>query len=162
MRELGPAVQREGKQHAGDEPRAAAPGELANEQEAAESRQDERGEEQQVVAEDRVARDRVHRQDLKRLRDQMLGVRERQRCRVKDVRIEESRDAREIAAGDREKLLRVPGEDPHVEERIAEIRRHVASETARKRPRQDEREEQVRCGSDRRLSWRINFRQCRA
>ena len=44
----------------------------------------------------------------------------------------------EVTAERAQQMLRVPGQDPGVEQRIAEVGRQVARETARERPGQDD------------------------
>ena len=116
MRDVRDAIRREREREPGDEPGGGAPGQLAAEQEHAEPGQRERREEQQVVAEDRILRRRVDRQDLQRLRQEVLGVGERQRMRREDVR------APPAAA----EMRGVPRQHPRREQRIAEIARDVA------------------------------------
>src|SRR6185295_5176342 len=134
----------EREQQPADERGDGAAGQLAGEQEHAEARQHERREEQQVVAEDRIARQRVDREDLHRLRHEMLRVGERQRRRVEDVGIEEMAEMRGVAREDAAQLLAVPRQDPDVEDRVAQVPGDVAREPFRERPRHAEGDDGVR------------------
>ena len=138
MRRLRNPVRCECEEQSADERRRDAASELARKQKHAKPRQDERRQEQEVVAKDGIARQRIDRKDLERLRNEMLRVRERQRGRVKDVRIEEMPQVRVVTSDDAAELLTVPREDPHVEDRIAKIPRDVTRESAGERPGQYE------------------------
>ena len=81
----------------------------------------------------------------------MLGVRQRQRRWVKDVGIKKPGNARDVSAEETKQLLAVPRQNPHDEQRVAEIPRHITTETARQRPRRRNCQEEIReeglCGS---------------
>ena len=138
VRELPDAVRRERIEQAGHEPRARAPGQLAHEQERPEAREDEGRQEQQVVRQHDVAGERVHRKDLQHLRHQVLGVGERQRFRVEDVRVEVAAERAEIAAEEPEPVIGAPLQDPAVQHRVAEVPRDVAREARGQGPRHRE------------------------
>ena len=116
-----------------DDSSRASARQLAHQQEHADAREHERREEHEVVAEDRVPREGVHRQDLNRLRQKVLRVRERQLVRIKDVRVPEAPA----------EMGRVPRQHPGDEQRIAEISGKVAGEAASERPRQCDGEDGV-------------------
>ena len=90
----------------------------------------ERGEKQDVVGEDGVARRGEERRYGERLRNQVIRIRESQPMRMEDWRVEVSR------------VPRAPRENPRVQERIAEVGRHIGGEAGSDRPRQREREDQ--------------------
>ena len=68
---------------------------------------------------------RVDRKNLNRLREEMLGVGQRQRLGMKDVRVPEPFQGAEIARQESQQVVRIPGKDPRVQQRVAEIPRNV-------------------------------------
>ncbi len=143
MRALWHPVGGECEEHAGDKRGARVTRDLPDEQICAKPGQHERGEVQQVVTKDRVASEGPHRQNLDRLRDEVLRVGECQRQRVKDVGVEERCESREVTVQNRDELLAVPRQRPHHEDRIAKVGRHVAPETSNERPGRDHRQRQI-------------------
>ena len=139
VRELPDPVRRERVEQAGHETRARAPGQLAHEQKRPETREDEGRQEQQVVRQDDVARERVDGEDLQHLRRQMLGVRERQRFGVEDVRVEVAAERAEVPAEEAEPVIGAPLQDPAVQHRIAEVPGDIAGEARREGPGQGQR-----------------------
>ena len=99
----------------------------------AEPRQRERREEQQVVAEDRILRQRVDRQHLQRLRQEVLGVGERQRMRREDVGVPPAAS----------EMRGVPRQHPRREQRIAEVAGHVTRQAGSERPGHDDRQHRI-------------------
>src|SRR5262249_26109727 len=99
---------------------------------------------QQVVAENRILRDRIYRINLQRLRHKVFRIGERQRCGVKDVRIEERPHVRKVSGENGANLLAIPRENPHVENGITEIPCDGARHPALERPRHDDRNDEVR------------------
>jgi len=82
------------------------------------------------VTEHEVLRRRVDRQDLQRLRDEQLGVAEGVPLRIEDVAVPEAAERRQVTAQGAQDVVRVPAQDPAVEQRIAEILRDALASTA--------------------------------
>ena len=148
VRHRGDAIRQKAVDETGDERRALVAGQIAHQQVGAEPRERERRNEQQVVAEDDVAGQPVDRQDLQRLPEQVLGQRERQRIRMKDVGVPELGPA--DGAGQQPRhVLGAPAEDPHVEQRVAKVAGDVTADAEDERPGEDHGEHGV---EQRRLS----------
>jgi hypothetical protein len=89
MRELRHAQRGKRVKQTGGEAGARASGDFPDEQKHPEAGKDKGREKEQVVAEDEVVRQRIHGQDLDRLREEMLGIRQRERLRIKNVGVPE-------------------------------------------------------------------------
>ena len=137
VRDGGDSIREESVDQAGNERGAPVAGEIANEQIRAEPGERERGNEEQVVAQDDVAGQPVDWKDLQHLSEQMLGQRERERIGMKNVGVPEFGPADRSGQQARH-VLRAPAEDPHIEQRVAEIAGHVAAEAERERPREND------------------------
>jgi hypothetical protein len=140
VRDGGDSIREESIDQAGNERGALVAGEIANEQIRPEPGERERGNEEQVVAEDDVAGQPVDRKDLQHLSEQMLGQCKRERIGMKDVGVPEFGPPDRSGQQARH-VLRAPAEDPHIEQRVAEIAGDVATEAEDERPRENDCQE---------------------
>ena len=121
--------ERQRGQHRG----VAASGEVARQQVHADAGQRERADQRDVVEEDGVAGQPVDRRQRHGDAEQVLGVGQR-------VRVGVERRRRPQAAQPVAQPIGVPAEDPRVQQRIAEGRRHRRAGPQRQRPGPDDRE----------------------
>jgi hypothetical protein len=77
------------------------------------------------------------------LREEVLGVRERQPLGIKDVGIPEVSDGVEIATKESQNAIGIPRENPRVQQRIAEVPRNVASKAGRQWPRKCDGDDKI-------------------
>jgi hypothetical protein len=143
MRDRAEPIRREGVREAGDESRRPVRRELTDEQKHTEAGGRKRREQQQVVAEQRILRHRPHRQNLDGLRGQVLGVCKRVRVRMKDVGVPIAGEGTEMSFQGAQQMIRIPGENPAVEEWIAEVAGDIARQAPGERPGQRDRERAV-------------------
>src|SRR5918993_2863271 len=138
VRVLADAIRRERVAEAADDRHARVACQLADQKIRPEAGQDEGREEQQVVAEHRVPGQRPDGERLHGLREEMLRIRQRIRCGMKDVRVPVAGQGAKVAAQKTPEVIRPPGHDPGVQQRIAEVPRDGRCERRRERPCQQD------------------------
>ena len=148
VRQRSEAVRRKSKGQTRQKRRAARSGQCAYEQEHPDRRQHERRQKGNVVREDRVPGDRVDGQNHHRLCGEMLRVRQGQGMRVVDVRLPVVAERLKLTAERAQQMVRVPRQNPGVEQWIAEVGREIARQPACQRPGQDDCQQRVRNGRD--------------
>ena len=141
--EVDEAIERKAIEEAGDESGWRVLRQGAREEVCPESRKDERRQEEQVVAEHEAVTEKIDGQYLDREREEVLGVGQRERRGVEDVRVPEPVQSAKLARSEAREVIEVPAEDPHVEQRVPEIARHARGEVRDHGPCQREREQQV-------------------
>ena len=133
LRQAREARRREGEDHAGDEGAGGRDPELAREQERPGSRQDAGQQDHDVQGEHRVVGRQQERRAEHGAPEEMLGVRERPRLGVEDVRVEEPQRLVQ-------QRVDVPGQRPQEEPGVGRERQRARARIQAERERQDGRQ----------------------
>jgi hypothetical protein len=153
MRELRHAVRRKRIGQRTDHRETVAAREFETQQMRGDRRQEEREQKGHVVGDEHAARRRDDRSRDDREAQEMLRKRHHSRD---GIELWQAPPAR--AEGDN---AGVPGEEEHVQQRIAEIVRHAAAHVHGQRPGQRDREEEVQSGGEAERSERSAHRDTR-